>query len=66
MQGFNREPETQQNARPFGSSMAEGQRFGWVDREAVNKHCLYGSQLLQKALLHHSHQPRSYVISCVP
>ena len=35
-----REPETQQNARPFGSSMAEWQHFG---RAAVNKQRLCGS-----------------------
>ena len=28
---LNREPETQQNAQPLGSSMAERQRFGCLD-----------------------------------
>ena len=32
----NREPETQRNARPFGSSMAERQRFGCLDTWPYN------------------------------
>ena len=31
-----REPETQHNARPFGSSMAERQRFGCLDTWSCN------------------------------
>ena len=31
-----REPETQRNARPFGSSMAERQRFGCLDTWPYN------------------------------
>ena len=44
----NREPETRQNARSFGSSMAEWQSLGCLDssrRTTVNKHHLCGSLL---------------------
>ena len=34
--GAYREPETQRNARPFGSSMAEWQRFGCIDNWPCN------------------------------
>ena len=36
MQHLLREPETQRNARPFGSSMAEWQRFGCLDTWLCN------------------------------
>ena len=39
-----REPETQQNARPFGSSMAKRQRFV-LAVQTVNKPCLCGPLL---------------------